>query len=67
MREKELRLSQQLVELQKHYNDMCRMKDEWMDSYHQMKKDRDKCWKRALELEAYISSNLREEESFPDI
>lgn len=57
MREKELKLTQQLMELQKNYNEMCQMKDGWQASYHEMRKECDKYLKEVMRLEQYFSDN----------
>lgn len=57
MREKEVKLTQDLVLLQRQYNEMCRMKDEWMSSYHEMRKERDRYLKECTRLEEYFSDN----------
>jgi hypothetical protein len=67
MKEKELRLSQELMQLQKQFNEMCRVKDQWMGSYHSMRKERDKYLHRCMKAEQYISDRLTEDESFPDL
>lgn len=41
MREKELKLTQQLIDLQKQFNDMVRSRDYWRNVYFDMKKEKE--------------------------
>lgn len=57
MREKELKLTQELLTLQKQFNAMVAAKDEWRNSYCEMKKERDRYLEQAMALERYMSDN----------